>query len=43
MMMIIFIIIIIVIINFDEGAKLVLAVFSGVLIDNHKGYINVRS
>ena len=35
--------IIIIIVIFDEGAKLAMAVFSGVLIDNHKGHINVTN
>ena len=32
-----------IIVIFDEGAKLALAVFSGVLIDNRKGHINVTN
>ena len=35
--------IIIIIVIFDEGAKLAMGVFSGVLIDNHKGRINVTN
>ena len=35
--------IIIIIVIFDEGAKLALVVFSGVLIDNRKGHINVTN
>ena len=35
--------IIIIIVIFDEGAKLAMAVFSGVLIDNHKGHINITN
>ena len=35
--------IIIIIVIFDEGAKLAMAVFSGVLIDNHNGHINVTN
>ena len=35
--------IIIIIVIFDEGAKLAMAVFIGVLTDNHKGHINVTN
>ena len=35
--------IIIIIVIFDEGSKLAVAVFIGVLIDNHTGHINLRN
>ena len=35
--------IIIIIVIFDEGAKFAMAVFSGVLIDDRKGHINVTN
>ena len=35
--------IIIIIVIYDEGAKLAMTVFSGVLVDNHKGHISVTN